>query len=115
MAHALIREGRKWGTLFSAYDALAAFNTEAFREVGGWDTLLEWYASDCDMYRRVKLAGYELVESNLPVKHEPSQTLNADPEIKRRVDLMFPFREYYYEQKWAGKPGRERFSTPFNR
>jgi hypothetical protein len=115
IARRLIKEGRKWGVIFTAYDSLAVFNRDAFREVRGWDTLIEWYASDCDMYRRIKLAGYELVESNLPVKHEPSQTLNADPEIKRRVDLMFPFREYYYQEKWGGSPGKERFTTPFNR
>jgi hypothetical protein len=115
MAQSITNEGRKWAVIFTSYDALAAFNTAAFREVGGWDTALEWYCSDQDMYLRLKLAGYELVESNLPVKHEPSQTLKADPEIRRKVDLMFPFRAYYYQQKWGGEAGHERFKTPFGR
>ena len=115
MAAKLTIENRKWGTIFTGYDALAAFNTKAFEEVGGWDTELCWYASDCDVYYRLRLAGYELVESNLPVKHEPSQTLNSDPEIRRRVDLMMPFRQYYYQEKWGAQPGSERFLKPFNR
>jgi hypothetical protein len=115
MAQSLTEEGRKWAVIFTAYDALAAFNTAAFREVGGWDQYLEWYASDQDMYRRLKLAGYELIESNLPVKHEPSQTLKADPEIRRKVDLMFPCRQAYYYSKWGGPADHETFLTPFGK
>lgn len=115
MAQKLTDEGRKWAVVFTAYDALAAFNTQAFLEIGGWDTELTWYSGDVDVYRRLKLAGYELVDSNLPVHHEPSQTLKADPEIKRKVDLMFPFRQYYYQNKWGGEPGHEKFDTPFGR
>ena len=113
MANAFTIQNRKWGAIFTNYDALAAFNTAAFREVGGWDTFLEWYCADNDMYRRIRLAGYEILESNLPVKHEPSQTLKSDPEIHRRVDLMIPCRTAYYRAKWGGDPGRERFTAPF--
>jgi hypothetical protein len=113
MTNALIKEGHKWGVIFTAYDALAVFNTTAFREVGGWDSFLEWYHSDTDMYRRLRLAGYELVESNLPVKHTPSSTLNSDPEIAMKVNLMFPCRVAYYREKWGGDAGNERFDRPF--
>jgi len=114
MANAFTIQKRKWGVIFTAYDALAAFNTAAFREVGGWDTFLEWYCADNDMYRRIRLAGYDIIESCLPVKHDPSQTLKADPEIRRRVDLMYPCREAYYRAKWGGAPGREMFTNPFS-
>ena len=114
MAQAFTIQKRKWGVIFTAYDALAAFNTHAFSEVGGWDTALEWYASDQDMYRRIKLAGYELIDSNLPVKHEPSQTIKADSSIRRKVDLMFPCRQAYYRAKWGGEAGKEVFTVPFD-
>jgi hypothetical protein len=114
MARSLTANQYKWGVIFTAYDALAAFNTAAFREVGGWDTFLEWYCSDNDMYRRLRLAGYECIDSGLPVKHMPSQTLNADPEVARRVNLMYPCREAYYAAKWGGSPGNETFLMPFN-
>lgn len=106
--------GRKWGTVFTNYDSLAALNTEAVRAVGGWDTMLSWYGSDCDAYRRLRLAGYPSMESNLPVKHTPSQTLNSDPFIKFKVDMEIPFRSNYYAAKWGGPPGHESFDKPFN-
>lgn len=104
----------KWGAIFTAYDALAAYNVEAMTAIGGWDTMLSWYCSDNDCYRRLRLAGYPTLESNLPVKHTPSQTLNSDPEVARRVNLEIPFRESYYRAKWGGNPGHEIFTNPFN-
>jgi len=114
MSQSLTDEGRKWGVIWTAYDALAAFNTAAFRAVGGWDQMLTWYLSEVDVYRRLRLAGYELIDSNLPVKHEPSQTLNSDPYIQMCVNLEVPFRERYYFLKWGGAAGRETYLTPFN-
>lgn len=113
MAQRLTSEGTKWSACFTAYDALAAFNTEAFRAVGGWDTFLEHYLSDCDMYLRLRLAGYPTFESNLPVKHTPSQTLQSDPEYKRKVDFMFPCRQAYYRAKWNGDNEHEQFDVPW--
>lgn len=105
---------RQWGAIFTAYDALAAFNTAAFQAIGGWDTALEWYASDADAYRRLRLAGYPTLESNLPVTHEPSQTLNSDPMIRLRVDVMFEARRKWYVEKWGGDIGAETFEKPFD-
>jgi hypothetical protein len=115
MANAYTIQKRNWGVIFTAYDALAAFNTKAFQQIGGWDQNLEWYHGDTDIYRRLRLAGYEMLESNLPVKHEPSQTLNSDPMISMKVNLMFPCRVNYYRAKWGGDAGNETFITPFNR
>lgn len=114
LARKYTAEGRKWGVIFTAYDALAAFNVEAFEAIGGWDEAFEWYGGDQDSYRRIGLAGYELIDSNLPVKHEPSQTLKADPEIGRKVDEGFAGRCEYYRQKWGGSPGNETFTKPFD-
>lgn len=114
MAKALTVQGKRWGTIFTNYDALAAFNTEAMRAIGGWDTMLEWYHSDIDTYYRLRLAGYELIESGLPVKHEPSQTLKADPLLKLKIDLMAPCRSEYYRRKWGGEAHHEVYERPFN-
>ena len=108
------RSGEKWGAIFTNYDSLVAFNTKAMNDVGGWDTNLSWYASDVDMYRRLRLAGYSMEESGIPVDHNPSQTLKSDPKIAREVDLSIPFRDFYYSKKWGGLPGHETFKTPFN-
>jgi hypothetical protein len=104
---------RQWGAIFTNYDALAAFNTQAMEAIGGWDEEFEWYAGDADCYRRLRLAGFPTIESGLPVKHEASQTLNSDPEIKRRVDAMFGQRVKRYVEKWGGDIGAETFDVPW--
>lgn len=104
----------KWGAIFTAYDALAAFNTNAMESIGGWDTMLSWYLADCDCYRRLRLAGYPTLNSFLPVTHEASQTLNSNPYRKFCVELEVPFREAYYRAKWGGANEKEVYDRPFN-
>ena len=105
----------KWGVIFTNYDALAAFNTEAFDAVGPWDTNLPQYFTDNDMYRRLRMAGYEMLESNLPVNHVGSQTLHADPSHLLIHRISFPIYEKYYTAKWGGGPGKETYRTPWGR
>ena len=114
LAEKLTAEGRKWGVIWTAYDALSAINTAAAKEVGPWDTTLEWYHCDNDYYRRMKLAGYECIDSNLPVNHTPSRTINSDREIAYRQAMMQPFRESFYRAKWGGLPPNEVYQRPFN-
>lgn len=111
----LEQSDKKWGVCFSAYDAFAAFNTTAFRAIGGWDTFIAWYCSDVDCYRRLRLAGYECIDTGLPVNHVPSQTLNSDPDLCFRNSITFPLYLQYYAQKWGGSPGNEIYTDPFNR
>jgi hypothetical protein len=112
-AEAAIQANRRWGVIFTNYDALAAFNMRMVEEVGLWDTLLPQYFSDNDYYRRVELCGYELIFSELPVRHEASQTIRGDPVRKYLNDVTFPLYERYYRAKWGGSPGKERFDRPF--
>jgi hypothetical protein len=49
---------------FFSYDRLALVNVAAFIEVGGWDTLIPYYHTDCDMYARLKMAGFETRDAN---------------------------------------------------
>lgn len=51
---------KPWALRFSSYDRLALVNTAAFEAVGGWDTSIPYYMSDCDMDERLKMAGFEL-------------------------------------------------------
>lgn len=50
------RSGR-WAIRFFAYDRLALVNTAAYEEVGGWDTMIPFYLTDCDMHSRLGMAG----------------------------------------------------------
>lgn len=40
--------------------------------------------------------------------------IHSDPHLQQYVnDITFPMYERYYEAKWGGRPGEERFITPF--
>lgn len=108
-------ETTPWGVIFTNYDVLCAYRTDAVQAVGGYDTNFFDYCSDQDFYRRLRLAGYSLIESHIPVQHDKgSSTLRADPEIARRVGLQVGYRSHYYRAKHGGDPGNETFMVPFN-
>ena len=48
---------KRWGIRFFAYDWLTLVNVDAFVEVGGWDSMVSYYGTDCDMYARLAMAG----------------------------------------------------------
>lgn len=52
-----------WGplaTLWFAYDHLALVRTQAFVDVGGWDTMIPFYMTDCDMHERLWMKGFRI-------------------------------------------------------
>lgn len=50
---------KPWAARFFAYDRLALVNREAYESIGGWDTSIPYYFSDCDMHDRLKMYGFE--------------------------------------------------------
>jgi hypothetical protein len=116
MVAAAVRAERRWGVAFTRYDCLAAVSTRMIREVGEWDTVLPQYFCDCDYYRRVQLAGFELIETGLPVEHidQGSNTVRSDPRREFLNRITFPLYAAYYVRKWGGRPGQEKFVLPFN-
>lgn len=106
---------RKWGIVFTNYDALSAMNTDMTEDVGLWDTFFNQYFCDGDFHRRARLAGYEMINSDIAVNHIGSQTLHSDPERQLLNGITFPLYHQYYLKKWGSDPGSETFLTPFNR
>lgn len=53
---------RPWAMRFFAFDYLTLVNRAAFESVGGFDTTIPFYHTDCDMYDRLIMAGYEMNE-----------------------------------------------------
>lgn len=105
-------KGTKWGVIYTHYDILSACNVEAMEAVGGYDTLFFDYASDCDYYRRLDLAGYARLESGIKVGHDQgSQTIRSDPAQNRRVGIQVDYRGRLYRAMWGGDPGKETFAT----
>ncbi|KAE8443995.1 hypothetical protein EG329_001124 [Mollisiaceae sp. DMI_Dod_QoI] len=50
---------KPWAIRFFAYDRLALVNREAFEKVGGWDTSIPYYFTDCDMHERISMNGFD--------------------------------------------------------
>ena len=115
-ARRAFRENERWGVIFTRYDTFCCFNVSAVAVVGRWDTNLPQYFADNDYYRRVKLAGYKLIEAGLKVIHHEggSCTLKSDPIRAHLNGVTFPLYQRYYEAKWGGPPGAEQFRQPFN-
>ena len=53
----------KWGIRFFAYDHLALVNPAAYEDVGGWDTLIPYYLTDCDMHSRLMMRGWSMEDA----------------------------------------------------
>lgn len=107
---------RNWGMVFTHYDILCVFNTETVLNVGLWDTVFPLYFADNDYYRRIRLKGYETVESGLSVFHQNggSNTIRSDSMLGFINGKTFNIYKEYYISKWGGEPGRERYTVPFN-
>lgn len=53
---------KDWAGVFFAYDRLTLVNTQAYVNVGGWDTFIGYYLTDCDFHERVFMHGYKYIE-----------------------------------------------------
>src|ERR1700760_1582951 len=53
-------EKRDWAIQFFAYDWLALNNVQSFVKLGGWDTFVSYYLTDCDMHSRFSMAGIHM-------------------------------------------------------
>lgn len=49
------RENR-WAVRYFNYDWVTLMNTRAIVEIGGWDTMISYYMTDCDLYERLHMA-----------------------------------------------------------
>jgi len=113
-------EGRKWGVAFTYYDIFSAVNLDMIEEVGGYDTNIFSYKSDQDFYRRVQLAGWELVNTEIEVEaikagHVGSQTIHSDKKLLLINGVTQTMAAFYYESKWMGDAGHEKTEVPFGR
>ncbi len=95
----------------------AAFgiNQAALEKTGLFDENLHpAYFEDNDMAWRAKLAGVPIIEIDGSPEHEGSATIRGHELYMRQNGLTFTSNMTYYSQKWGGRPGEERYETPFN-
>lgn len=107
--------GERWGVALTQYDILCAFNLNAVREVGLWDTVMPNFFSDCEYYRRMQMAGYGVPWTHLPVTHHGGQTTKSDPYRMRVYRSAIKVHHEYYLAKWGGTTGKEVYTRPFNK
>ncbi|KAI6086626.1 hypothetical protein F4821DRAFT_126860 [Hypoxylon rubiginosum] len=80
--------GERWGLRFFAYDHLTLQNPKAIEDIGGWDTLIPYYMTDCDTYTRLHMRNWTQKDANCGVITDTSVALDdllalyRDPSIK---------------------------------
>lgn len=103
----------KWGVIFTSYDVLCIFNTNAVREVGvwgddNWPEQKSGYYLDNDYYRRIEQSEYQILYlENSNVSHEKSSNTIQDKKEKAIWDIQRQSVVDYYISKWGGEPGEE--------
>ena len=53
----------RWAARWFAYDRLSLIRTKAYMDVGGWDTMIPFYMTDCDMHERLFMKGFKLEDA----------------------------------------------------
>ena len=76
-------EEPRWAIRFFSYDWFALVNVKAYIEVGGWDTMISYYGTDCDMHSRLAMNGL-----TTPIA-DAGQIFDVDKSLK---DLEVLFR-----------------------
>lgn len=84
--------GKKWATRFFAYDHLALVNPAAFEDVGGWDTLIPYYLTDCDMHSRLTMKGWTMEDAKAGIITDVASALG---------DLRALYRVEGVEVEWV--------------
>lgn len=69
-------EDSRWGIRFFAYDHLALVNPEAYEDVGGWDTMIPYYITDCDMHSRLGMRNWTMLDAKGGIITDVSTTLD---------------------------------------
>ncbi|KAG5981238.1 hypothetical protein E4U55_003149 [Claviceps digitariae] len=70
-----LRSQDRWATRFFAYDAFTLVNRAAYDDVGGWDTYIPYYITDCDMHSRLLMHNWTLGDRAAGVIGDVSTTL----------------------------------------
>ena len=65
---------KPWAIRFCAYDYLALVNLKAFMAVGGWDTHIPFYMTDCDMHERLAMHGFQNSDAKVGFVYDVGST-----------------------------------------
>ena len=51
-------ERKQWAIRFFSYDWFALVNVDSYKKIGGWDSMISYYGTDCDMHSRIAMNGF---------------------------------------------------------
>jgi hypothetical protein len=106
-----------WGVVFTHYDILSAVNAPLLHEK--WllpDLGFVHYHGDIDWYRRIRLAGLQIVEAGgNDVSHSPGGGAHWRSSPERDAARKCIDSERLYVSKWGGGIGSEKYITPWGR
>ncbi|KZL72893.1 hypothetical protein CT0861_03581 [Colletotrichum tofieldiae] len=71
-----MRSDHKWGARFFAYDHLTLVNPRAYADVGGFDTFIPYYMTDCDMHWRLEEAGWSIKHSKAGIVQDVASVVD---------------------------------------
>lgn len=83
----------RWGLRFFAYDHLTLQNPKAIEDIGGWDTLIPYYMTDCDTYTRLHMRNWSQHDANCGVITDTSVALDDLLALYRDPSVMPSFRD----------------------
>lgn len=69
-------DGEKWAALWFAYDRLVLVNTAAYLDLGGWDTFIGYYMTDCDFHERIMMKDYKFQDENAGLIYDVGRSLD---------------------------------------
>ncbi|KAL9028959.1 MAG: hypothetical protein Q9196_002748 [Gyalolechia fulgens] len=75
---------QEWGIQYFAYDWLSLVNVQTFSKVGGWDSMVGYYGTDCDMYSRLGMNDYAQPVQDAGLVHDVTTSLDDLEVLYRR-------------------------------
>jgi hypothetical protein len=70
-----IDRGERWGLRWFQYDHLTLVNREAMEAVGGYDTMIPYYSSDCDINGKLAMDGWTMKHRRVGIINDVSAVM----------------------------------------
>ena len=96
----------KWAIRFFAYDHLALINRNAYMDVGGWDPMIGYYGTDCDMHERLAMKDYKMEDAHAGLVYDIANSLD---------DLLVLYRQTpapNSKRKTSPSPSQDTLASP---
>ncbi|RMZ82121.1 hypothetical protein DV737_g2234, partial [Chaetothyriales sp. CBS 132003] len=88
VVNVLRRAKKPWAVKLFAYDWVTCMNTSAMVELGGWDSMISYYGTDCDMYDRMRMRNYSVEEVYCGPVYDTGESLEDLSVLYREGDEL---------------------------